>query len=226
MNSGFKLFAILGVLSVFFAFAACDSGGDSSSGGSPAVDVSKITCGSGTLADFDECVAYGVCYGKMCDDQHDGVELDACVGVGGEAAIQTQLGPACGNGDEAAIKLACQAGTAQLIASGTECAAPAGDDEIDTVEGEDTTSQEDTTGVDPSECEGVCDTHMEGHCLGTDHACRCEYVDDEFGQSVLQWVLTNCVEGDYAAMCRNDLSGTPMCKVNAEGTSAACECEM
>ena len=204
---------------------ACDSGGSGGGGGSPSVDVSKITCGAGTLASYEECVAYGECYGKMCDDQHDGVALDACVGTGGELAIGTQLTPACNGGDEAAIRVACQAGTAQLIAGGTACTPPGGGG-TDTVATEDTVESEDTAEIDPSSCEGACETHMAGECLDSDHGCRCEYVDNEFGQSELKWVLSNCVVGDYADMCRDELGGTPMCKPNAEGTSAACECEM
>lgn len=215
-------------LAVLAVAGACDSGGGSGGGSSPAVDVEKISCGAGDLADYVECVAYGECYGRMCDDQHDGVALDACVGTGGELAIATQLGPACGQGDEAAIRLACDTGTAQLIAGGTDCAAPGGGGGgEDTVVGEDVAgSGEDTVDVDPGDCEGPCDTHMAGECLGTDYGCRCEYVDNEFGQAELMWVLSNCVEGDYPEMCRTELNGTPMCKPSADGTSAACECEM
>ena len=207
---------------------ACDSadGGDNS----PAVDVSKVTCGAGTLAVYDECVAYGECYGKMCSDQSEGAALEACVGTGGEAALSIQLGPACNSGDETAIRAACDAGTAQLIAGGTQCTPPGGAETDVTTEtdaaGDDVSGSQDVTTVDPSSREGPCENHMEGECLGTDYGYRCETVNDEFGQSSLQWVLTNCVEGDYATMCRNDLNGTPMCKPSQDGTSAACECEM
>ena len=211
----------LSITLVTIAFLALE-GGDSGSGGggSPAVDVSAISCGAGDLGDYVECVDYGKCYGKMCADQGSGAVQDACVGVGGELAIGTQLGPACNGGDEAAIRLACETGTAQLIAAGTECAAPGGGG------GEDTVAGEDTVEVDPSSCEGPCENHMEGECLGTDYGCRCEFVDNEFGQAELTWVLSNCVEGAYADMCVNDQSGTPMCKPSDDGTSAACACEM
>lgn len=221
-----RILSIPCVLLLLAAAAGCDSGGGGGAGGAPAVDMDKISCGAGTLGDYAECVAYGECYGRMCDDKADGAALDACVGTGGELAIGTQLGPACNGGDEAAIRLACETGTAQLIAGGTECTPPGGGG-TDTVTGEDTTSgAEDTVEIDPTSCEGPCETHMAGQCLDTDHGCRCEYVDNEFGQAELTWVLSNCVEGMWADACRDDIGGTPMCKPNDDGTSAACECEM
>jgi len=228
MNPFFRFLLAICVVIGFATLAACESG--DGGGSDPAVDVSKITCGTGTLASFDECVAYGQCYGKMCADQNEGAALDACVGTGGELAIGAQLGPACNNGDEAAIRLACEAGTAQLVAGGAECTLPGGETDAagteDVAATQDVAAAKDAAEVDLSGCEGPCENHMEGQCLGTDYGCRCEYVDNGFGQSELKWVLSNCVEGAYADMCRNDLGGTPLCKPNAEGTSAACECDM
>lgn len=151
-------------LTAVLSLGACDSASDDPA---PAVDVSKITCGAGTLADYPECVAYGQCYGRMCKDEQDGAALEACVGTGGELAIGVQLSPACGGGDQDAITLACLTGTAQLVASGTSCELPEGWGE-DTVDEQDVTREADTSNVDISSCQGPCETHMEGQCLGTD----------------------------------------------------------
>ncbi len=60
-------------------------------------------------------------------------------------------------------------------------------------------------------------------CLTDTAACRCEYVDDEMGNSNLEWKLSDCVAD--GAWC-TDLDGTPFCEPSADGASAACSCDM
>ena len=66
---------------------------------------------------------------------------------------------------------------------------------------------------------------MASSCLDEGTGCRCEYVDiPGTGQTELQWKIDDCTQGAFADACRDDIKGTPKCKVN-DG-KAACECEM